>query len=903
MRGFFVDRKAGWDTHGLPVELAVEKELGLKSKKEIEQYGIDKFNQQCKTSVWQYKEEWEKLTERIGYWLDLEHPYVTYDNSYIESLWAIMATIGQQKTTDGQPMVYQAYRVTPYCPRCGTTLSSHEIAQGYADVTEESVYVKFRLRGTLPGNVALAVGADIVYVTVKLPTGERLILAKERLSVLDGAYEIVEERPGRDLVKVDSKPTYDPLYAMTAHHDEASKAKAYQIYLADFVTTTEGTGIVHTAVMYGEDDYKLGQTLGLPMYHVVGDDGRFLVIKELEGFIGGKWFKDADVDIKDDLQRRDLLYKREFTTHSYPFCWRCDTPLMYYARDSWYIRMSAVREKLLANNATVNWVPAAIRDGRFGEWLREVKDWAFSRERYWGTPLPIWRCDQGHAAMFAGQAFPGVLEEITKQLKAKGPVDYHRPYIDAVVLPCAECGQPAKRIPEVADVWFDSGAMPFAQHHYPFENRELIEEGTSYPADYIAEAIDQTRGWFYTLLAVSTLLDRGASYKSVICLGHINDAKGKKMSKSRGNVVDPWAMIDKYGADTVRWHFYTMNQPGDTKNFAETDLANVVKKQWLIVWNILAFYHLAAPAGVPKDVGRSKHILDRWLEALTAQTIHRVTAHLEAYRLTEAGREIESFITQLSTWYLRRSRDRLKGEQDERHHPVLATFHRSLLALARLLAPLTPMVAEALYQELDPTAKAEGRSVHLETWPADGEFRANEALLTTMDDIRRLAEAGHGLRAEAGIKLRQPLSQFVATLMVHDKEALDVLKAELNVKEIHIGKKAVPVGAEWQKKTIGSLSVAIDTTITDELRAEGLIREFIRHVNALRKEMKLTINDRVPLYVDQSNEAVAELVEFYAKTVQADTLTHSIGDDLTSAVAKATVDLDGTAVTFGLGRS
>ncbi|MBN1983749.1 MAG: isoleucine--tRNA ligase, partial [Chitinivibrionales bacterium] len=576
MQGFFVERKAGWDTHGLPVELQVEKELKISGKPDIEKYGIAQFNEKCEQSVWKYKKEWEELTKRIGFWLDLDSPYVTYENEYIESLWWIIRQIWDKD------LLYKGHKVVPHCPRCGTALSSHEVAQGYKSVEENSVFIKFKVVGekdtsilswtttpwTLPGNVALAVGEAIEYVKIKVGK-EMYICAKAVVERLFEKYKEIETFTGADLIGM----KYEQLFDIPALQSETS----HQVYTADFVNTDEGTGVVHTAVMYGEDDYQLGEKVGLPKHHTVDENGTFT--DEVPG-LAGKFVKDKEVEkaIISDLQDRGLLLKEEMYTHDYPFCWRCDTPLLYYAKDSWFIRMSSLKEQLIKNNEEINWVPGYIKHGRFGEWLNELKDWAFSRERYWGTPLPIWESEDGDRICI------GSREELKQLAKDPSKVikdfDLHRPFVDDIVL--MKDGKEYRRVKEVIDVWFDSGAMPFAQWHYPFENKERIDKGVSFPAAFISEAIDQTRGWFYTLLAVSTLLDKGAPYKNIICLGHILDNKGQKMSKSRGNVVDPFEMIGKYGADTVRWHLFTMNQPGDSKLFDEKHLGDVLRKNWMI---------------------------------------------------------------------------------------------------------------------------------------------------------------------------------------------------------------------------------------------------------------------------------------------------------------------------------
>jgi len=889
MQGFFVERKAGWDTHGLPVELQVEKEIQLEEKKVkniewkensekmkeeaylhssvklqttkdlIEKYGIEKFNQRCKESVWRYRKVWEDMTRRIGYWLDLEHPYVTYENEYIESLWWIIKQIWDKD------LLYKGHKVVPHCPRCGTALSSHEVAQGYDSVSENSVYVKFLVVNpekvmpkvkddlfilswtttpwTLPGNVALAVGADIEYVAVE-QEGETYILAKAALGRLVGEYKIEKEFQGRDLVGL----KYIPLYDIKPLRTD----KTHQVYAADFVTIEDGTGVVHTAVMYGEDDYSLGEKVGLPKHHTVDEYGNFT--KEVSKW-AGRFVKDKEVErsIVSDLRQRELLYKEEMYTHDYPFCWRCNTPLLYYAKDSWFIRMSALKEQLIKNNQSINWVPGYIKQGRFGEWLNELKDWAFSRERYWGAPLPIWECEQCNKKECIGS-----IDELKargmwhatkkhKPLATSDALDLHRPFVDDIKLKC-ECGGKMHRVKEVIDVWFDSGAMPFAQWHYPFANKERVDQGLSFPAEYIAEAIDQTRGWFYTLLAISTLLGKGAPYKNVICLNLILDAKGQKMSKSKGNIVDPFAMIDKYGADTLRWHLYTVNQPGDTKLFDEKNLEDVVKKNWLILWNIFSFWKMYDNQSTLDSnqltVNSASHILDRWVMAKLNALIKTVTDGLNKYQVTEAGRAIGEFIAELSTWYVRRSRSRFKKEGADKQQ-ALSTLHHVLTQLVKLLAPFAPFIAEKIYSEL----YGKQPSVHLEKWPEVGPDMFDQELLKKMQVVRQAVELGHALRKECSLKVRQPLAQFIVAHNQLEESFKAILKEEMNVEDVVFVPK-LPSGDEFVSKEGGGLKVALDITITDELKQKGLIREIVRHINAMRKDAKLTINDSVTVYYE-----------------------------------------------------
>ncbi len=858
MRGYKVERKAGWDTQGLPVELQVEKELQFKGKPDIEKYGVKEFNARCKEDVWKYKADWEKLTERMGYWLDLEHPYVTYDNSYIESLWWIL------KQVWNAGLLYQDYKVLPHCPRCGTALSSHEVAQGYKSVEDKAVYVKFKTRNpkpetrnldtyilswtttpwTLPGNVALAVGKKIVYVKVKLGD-EYVIISKERLSVLaDQSYKIVEEILGSDLVGLE----YEPLFDIKPLQND----KSYRVYAADFVTTTDGTGVVHTAVMYGEEDFNLGTQVGLPKYHTVDEAGKFT--SDVPQW-AGKFVKNKEVEqeIIADLASRGLLFKQELYTHDYPFCWRCSTPLLYYAKPSWFIKMSALREDLKAANEQVNWYPDHIKHGRFGEWLEGVKDWAISRERYWGTPLPIWVCEKCKETKVVGSFKELVEFSGDKNLKARISsleFDPHRPFIDEIVFPC-KCGGTMKRVPEVADCWFDSGSMPLAQIGYPHlaGSDKQLEQG--YPADYIAEAIDQTRGWFYTLLAVATLLKKAGvikelpPYKNVICLGHINDKNGQKMSKSKGNIVDPWEIINKYGVDALRFHLYTGNQPGEPKNFDPKNVDEVVKKTFLILFNVLAFYEMYSGEAVASSTTpQSEYILDKWVLTLWQKTLYEVTNHLEAYQITEAGRKLAAFVTELSTWYVRRSRERFK-EGGQSRQGALTTLGFLLRQLAIAFAPFTPFITEELYARI----KGSKESVHLEDWPEAKDISAEQStLLTQMQTVRSIVEQVLAQRSAAGIKVRQPLRCVTITGFDLAVELKDILSDEVNVLEV-----VVKPGSE--------LGVELDIAIDDELKAQGRLREFVRQVNALRKKQGLTIKDRPTLNInaDESSQKIFEV--------------------------------------------
>lgn len=869
MQGYFVDRKAGWDTHGLPVEIQIEKELGISGKPQIENLvpgdkfeSIKMFNQKCKDSVFRFKKDWEQLTERMAYWVDLENPYITYDNEYIESLWAVLKKFWDKK------LLYQDYKVVPYCTRCGTALSSHEVAQGYKDVTETSIYIKFPVVGqaktfilawtttpwTLPGNVALAVGAKIQYVKVK-QGDEFLILAKDRLSILEGEYTIEEEFVGKKLEGWKYEPLFDVI--------PGAREKAYYVTLADFVTTTDGTGVVHTAVMYGEEDFNLGKKIGLPTFHTVDEQGKF--VPEVKEW-AGQYVKKAEPKIIEDLTSRGLTYKTEQYKHSYPFCWRCDTQLLYYAKVSWFIRVTDYKKQLLANNEKINWVPETIKHGRFGDWLENVKDWAISRERYWGTPLPIWVCDNCGDRLCVGSR-----EEIKKLSLSKqaNDSDLHRPFIDEVKLKCAKCDGPMSRVKDVIDVWFDSGAMPFAQWHYPFENGAKIDKGEAFPADYIAEAIDQTRGWFYVLLAVSTLMELGTPYKNVICLGHILDSKGQKMSKSKGNVVDPWMVINKYGVDALRWHLFTVNAPGEPKRFDIKNVEEVVKKVFLIFWNIYTFYQNYADGAPAKFKFGQKNVLDIWVASRTEELVEKVTSHLDKYEVLEAGRFITEYIDDLSTWYLRRSRDRFKSDDKADREDAIMTLGNCLMTLIKVMAPFAPFISDELYGRM----KGKKESVHLDDWPEDF-MKVDKKVVDQMEQVRKACELAHALRSQAGVKVRQILSE-VKINQDWPKELLELIQDELNVKKV-TSDKSLAASAPWIVGEHAELKVALNPILTDELKQEGLVREIVRAINNLRKTNGLTIHDRVALVCSTSDALLKSALEKYKDQISESVLADKL---------------------------
>lgn len=816
MRGFYVKRRAGWDTHGLPVEIEVEKSLGISGKKQIEDYGVAEFNKKCQESVWKYKEDWEKLTERIGFWVDLKNPYITYENSYIEKVWEVIKKVWEKD------LIYSGYKVVPYCPRCGTTLSSHEVAQGYKNIEEESIYVKFKIKGedkyflvwtttpwTLPGNIALAIG-DLDYVEIE-NNGDHLILAKERLNVIDGEYKIVKELKAQEIEGLE----YEPLFNEQELINQSEKN--FQVYIAKFVSTEEGSGIVHIAPAFGEDDMNLQNEKGFSVPMTVAEDGTML------GTIGkGKFVKEADTDIKEDLAKRKLLYKKENIKHDYPFCWRCDSVLIYYAKETLFIAMSKLRDKLIKNNEDINWTPAYIKEGRFGEWLKEIKDWAISRERYWGTPMPIWKCECGKNHVIG--SFKELQEKAVE--KISDDLDLHKPFIDEVKIKC-DCGKEAKRVPEVLDVWFDSGSMPFSSGEFP----------DFYPADYISEAIDQTRGWFYTMLAIATLMDQKSSYKNVVCLAHVLDDKGKKMSKSKGNIINPWEVIDQYGTDSLRWYFYTVNNPGEPKRMSDKSVEIAQRKFINILWNVYLFFETYSQADGWKYKDKNwepKEILDKWITSFFNKTIKGVEEKLDKYDITGAAREIEQFNTDLSTWYLRRSRKR-------RDDDFYMTMCNVLINLSKIAAPMVPFISETIYRNLKTVGP---ESVHLCDWPKAGEI--DEKLLNNMQDVRKLVEQAHAIRADKKIKVRQPLASASIKKEL-EKDLREILKEEINVKEILIDNNL-------------EAEIILDVELTDELLEEGKAREFIRQIQDARKKASLSPDDKVNILA-KLNEKDKEIFE------------------------------------------
>jgi isoleucyl-tRNA synthetase len=790
MRGYYVERRGGWDTHGLPVEISVERELGFSNKQQIEEYGIAPFNEKCKSSVFRYIADWEKLTERIAFWVDLDNAYVTFTNDYIESSWWIL----KQFWTKG--LLYQGYKVVPYCTRCGTPLSSHEVSQGYDTIKDPSVFVRFPIKDqpgvyllawtttpwTLPGNAALAVGANVDYVQVEgdVKGGEgkeQLILAESLLSKVlfePDTYTVVKRMKGKDLVGTE----YNPLYTFLP----SEKKHAYVI-AGDFVSTEDGTGIVHIAPAFGQDDSEAGRKHDLPTFITVDATGRFIdAVSKFKGL----WFKDADPEVIQDLKERGLLYRSQKYEHNYPFCWRCDTPLMYFARETWYIRTQQYRDKMIELNQKINWVPDHVRDGRFGNWLEELKDWALGRERFWGTPLPVWVDDLTGETLCVGSI--AELEQLTGRDLSE--LDLHRPHVDLLTFPNPSGkGGVMRRVPEVIDVWFDSGAMPVAQWGYPHRNDAKFAE--QYPADYICEAVDQTRGWFYSLHAISSMLFEEVAYKNVICLGHILDENGQKMSKSRGNIVDPWDVLNEHGADAFRWYLYTSGPPGEPRRFSKDLVGEVVKKFWLTLWNTYSFFVTYAnldgwtPDQAAAPVAE-RDVLDRWILAELNQLVRTVTDAYEHYDAPRATRPIEEFVDGLSNWYVRLSRRRFWNSENDAY----ATLYECLVTVSHLLAPAIPFLSESLYRNLVAAVRPDAPdSVHLAAWPTVNEAVIDDTLMREMELVRQLVSMGLAARNSVELGVRQPLAS-VSFGVSNNEERRAVMKYEalirdeLNVKQV-----------------------------------------------------------------------------------------------------------------------
>lgn len=910
MKGYHATRKAGWDTHGLPVELEVEKLLGMDGKQDIEKYGIEPFIAKCKESVWKYTSEWKKMSDRVGYWVDMDNPYVTYDDNYIESVWWSLKTIFDKG------LIYKGHKIVPYCPRCGTALSSHEVAQGYKDVEEKSAAVSFKVVGkddtyiiawtttpwTLPSNVALCVAPDFTYVTLAAEDGRKYILAKERVSTFfeEGKYEILSEQKGSELVGT----AYEPLY-----NTYNGSKKSYYVVSDGYVTLDEGTGVVHIAPAFGEDDARVGRSYDLPFVQTVDDRGRMTAGAPCEG----TFCKDADKHILKDLKERGLLFKEILFTHSYPFCWRCDTPLLYYARSTWFISVTKVRDELIKNNASVNWMPESIGKGRMGNFLENVIDWGLSRERYWGTPLPIWVCDEcGETVAIGSKA------ELKEKGGITGDIELHKPYVDAVTLKCPKCGKTMHRTPEVIDCWYDSGSMPFAQLHYPFENKDKFEK--TFPAQFISEAVDQTRGWFYTLLAISTLLFNKAPFKNCIVLGHVNDKNGIKMSKHKGNVVDPWSVLDKQGADAVRWYFYTNSSPWIPSRFYNEAVSEVQRKFLGTLFNTYSFYILYAEIDkfdpTKYDLNDCKlTMMDKWILSALNSLVKFVDESLENYRITESARTIADFTDSLSNWYVRRCRERYWGsEMTEDKKAAYMTLYTVLETMSRLLAPYVPFISEEIYRNVVCSVDKDAPiSVHLTSFPTANEKYIDVKLEEGMAVAEELAVLGRAARNLSGIKNRQPLGEIIVSgerTGALDGELLDIIRDELNVKKIEYvsdGGKFVSYEVKPQLKTLGpkygkrlglirqhlaenaekivnalktadeyvvdldgevrltkddllisvlskegysvqsggGMTVILDTTLTNELIEEGYMREIVSKIQTMRKDSGFEVTDHI----------------------------------------------------------
>ena len=793
MKGYMVPRKAGWDTHGLPVELEVEKMLGLDGKEQIEEYGLAPFIDKCKESVWKYKGMWEDFSRTVGFWADMDNPYVTYDDNFIESEWWALKTIWDKG------LLYKGFKIVPYCPRCGTPLSSHEVAQGYKAVKERSAIVRFKVKGedayflawtttpwTLPSNVALCVNPEETYLKVKAADGYTYYIAKALADKVLGslaeegkaAYEVLETYVGKDL----EYKEYEPLYKCAGDAAEKQKKKAHFVTCDDYVTMTDGTGIVHIAPAFGEDDSRIGRNYELPFVQFVDGKGDLTA----ETPYAGKFVKDADPLVLKDLDAEGKLFDAPKFEHDYPFCWRCDTPPIYYARESWFIKMTAVKDDLVRNNKTINWIPASIGEGRFGNWLENIQDWGVSRNRYWGTPLNIWECECGH------QHSIGSREELYKMSgneKAK-TVEFHRPYIDEITITCPECGRQMKRVPEVIDCWFDSGAMPFAQHHYPFENKELFEQ--QFPANFISEAVDQTRGWFYSLLAESTLLFNKAPYKNVIVMGHVQDENGQKMSKSKGNAVDPFNALETYGADAIRWYFYTSSAPWLPKRFSGKAVQEGQRKFMGTLWNTYAFFVLYANID---NFDASKYtleydklpVMDKWLLSKLNSTVAEVDSNLDQYRIPEAAKALQDFVDEMSNWYVRRSRERFwaKGMEQDKINAYM-TLYTALVNICKAAAPMIPFMTEDIYQNLVRSNDASApESIHLCDFPVVNKDHIDKKLEEDMEDVLDAVVMGRACRNEAAIKNRQPISRmYIKADFTLSEFYQEIIEDELNVKEV-----------------------------------------------------------------------------------------------------------------------
>ncbi len=923
MKGYHVLRKAGWDTHGLPVELEVEKSLGLDGKPQIESYGIEPFIKQCKKSVWKYESEWEDMSSRVGYWADMRNPYVTYNDNYIESEWWAL------KEMHKKGLLYHGHKIVPYCPRCGTALSSHEVAQGYKNVKENSAVARFKVVGeentyilawtttpwTLPSNVALCMHPEEMYVKIEAE-GAKYVLAKALVGKFFEEYKILESKCGKEWEGLH----YEPLFEETIKEKQRISPKngeinSHYIVCDKYVTMSDGTGVVHIAPAFGEDDYKVGKAYNLPVIQLVNERGCF---DERFPSLNGVFAKKADKAILDNLKERNLLFKVIPYEHDYPHCWRCDTPLLYYARGSWFIRVTAVKDEIIAANRTINWMPDNIKEGRMGNFLENVIDWGLSRDRYWGTPLPVWICpDCGEIEVIGSKA------ELKEKcgLPADKDIELHRPYLDSLTCKCPRCGGKMKRTPEVIDCWFDSGSMPFAQYHYPFENKNLFKE--TFPADFISEAVDQTRGWFYTLLVINTILFGKAPYKNCLVLGHVNDRNGIKMSKHKGNVVDPWSILDKQGADAVRWHFYTSSAPWLPSRFYEEAVSDAQRKFIGTLWNTYAFFVLYAEID-GYDPSKFKledcklSLLDKWILSKLNTLSKEVDGGLSRYEIFESSRAIQDFCDILSNWYVRRGRDRYWGsEMTEDKAAAYTTLYTVLITLSKLIAPFTPFVAEMMYQNLVPAFyKDAPKSVHMCSFPAADNKYIDGNLEKAMDEVLNIVILGRAARNGCNVKNRQPLARMFVVSNKNvslSEEEKSIVLDELNVKQFLIaedpekyvsyklkpqlktlgpkyGKKLGAISkflAECKAKEVvdavknggtyeiagenvvlceedlqiftesakgfasaedGGITVALDTTLSEELLDEGVERELVSRIQNMRKEAGFEVTDRIEIY-------------------------------------------------------
>lgn len=930
MKGYMVPRKAGWDTHGLPVELEVEKLLGLDGKDQIEEYGLEPFIDKCKESVWKYKGMWEDFSSTVGFWADMDHPYVTYDNNFIESEWW-----GLKKIWD-KGLLYKGFKIVPYCPRCGTPLSAQEVAQGYKDVKERSAIVRFKVKDedayilawtttpwTLPSNLALCVNPVEDYVKVKAADGFVYYMAEALLDTVLGklakdvepAYEVLERYKGKDL----EYREYEPLFECTKESAAAQNKKAFYVTCDSYVTLTDGTGVVHTAPAFGEDDANVGRKYDLPFVQLV--DGKGEMTRETP--FAGVFVKKADPLVLKYLEEKGLLFDAPKFEHSYPHCWRCDTPLIYYARESWFIKMTAVKEELIANNNTINWIPENIGKGRFGDWLENVQDWGISRNRYWGTPLNIWECECGH------QHSVGSIEEL-KSMSSNCPkdIELHRPYIDEVTINCPKCGKTMHRVPEVIDCWFDSGSMPFAQHHYPFENKELFEQ--QFPADFISEAVDQTRGWFYSLLAISTLLFNKSPYKNVIVLGHVQDENGQKMSKSKGNAVDPFDALNEFGADAIRWYFYVNSAPWLPNRFHDKAVTEGQRKFMGTLWNTYAFFVLYAnidefdAAKYNLDYEKLS-VMDKWLLSKLNTLVKTVDNHLENYRIPESARALQDFVDDMSNWYVRRSRERFwaKGMEQDKINAYM-TLYTALVTVCKAAAPLIPFMTEEIYQNLVCSVDSEApKSIHLCDYPVANEAYIDTELEANMANVLKLVVMGRACRNTANIKNRQPIGKMfvkagfqlpafyqeivadelnvkivkftddvreftsysfkpqlktvgpkygkllggikIALENLDGNAAMDEinaagsLKLDVNGQEIILFKEDLLIDTAqiegYVSENDGQVTVVLDTNLTEELLDEGFVREIISKVQTMRKEADFEVMDQIKVTYEGSVKA------------------------------------------------